>query len=710
MAGYAASILPQHRAMLTASAITPEVATERGYVSVDTRKRLESAGFQPYQRKVPGLLIPVHDVTGTVALHQYRADAPRRTRNGTVVKYETPGASRMVLDVPPRERARIGDPHVPLWITEGVRKADAAVSAGLCCVALLGVTAFRGTNKAGGKVALADWESVALNGRQVYVCFDSDVMLKREVHKALVRLGAFLARRGAAVAYVYLPAGESGAKTGLDDYLAAGGAPGDLVLRARAEPVEPELPDPGDDIPVPPARTGQPPPGAAVPQSLAGVEKAYAQWLHDSDPVPTRAVLAAYAANMYLPGDPVWLMLVGGSGIGKTERLLPVTGMPGVIMTSSLTGEAALLSATPARDRAANATGGLLRQVGGHGLLVLKDFTSVLSMSRDERAKVLAALREVYDGRWDRPYGADGGQTLTWTGKCGLLAGCTTAIDSAHSVLDKMGTRFVFVRLPRAGLTEIGEAALAHMGREEEMRARLAEVTAGLLSNLPGTEHPLDEEARQALIALACLASQARSPVQRDSRGELELVLDAEAPTRIIKELGQLWRGAGLIGLTRSQALELVTRVGLDSIPKLRGAVLRHLAAHGEQSTTEVAHGVDHPSRSVRRALEDLTAHGVVVRIVAGQGKADSWALSDQARGWHTAAATLPEMAKGSAGTTPAVPDDVDANTHTHQNTPIAISGTPPWAFPGEPVCVTCAQPEDSLFHAIQCLGEDPAA
>jgi hypothetical protein len=38
------------------------------------------------------------------------------------------------------------------------------------------------------------------------------------------------------------------------------------------------------------------------------------------------------------------------------------------------------------------------------------DFTSILSQNRDTRGQVLAALREVYDGSWDRPVGADGGK------------------------------------------------------------------------------------------------------------------------------------------------------------------------------------------------------------------------------------------------------------------------------------------------------------
>lgn len=172
------------------------------------------------------------------------------------------------------------------------------------------------------------------------------------------------------------------------------------------------------------------------PDKLLHADKTFDKWLPGLDRVPTHAVWAADTANRHLDSDPVWLMLVGGSGIGKTERLMPVAGMPSTIPTSSITGEAALLSASPRKDRANAATGGMLQQVGARGILILKDFTTILSMQRDKRSEVLAALREVYDGRWDRHYGTDGGQVITWQGKVGiLLAGCTTAIDSAHAVL-----------------------------------------------------------------------------------------------------------------------------------------------------------------------------------------------------------------------------------------------------------------------------------
>ena len=118
---------------------------------------------------------------------------------------------------------RLVDPSVDLWVTEGSRKADAAVSAGLCCIALTGVWNWRGTNDDGGKVALADWESIALNDRRIVLAFDSDSTSKVSVYDALSRLAAFLTSRGADVHFAHLP-NDGDNKAGLDDFIAAHGA------------------------------------------------------------------------------------------------------------------------------------------------------------------------------------------------------------------------------------------------------------------------------------------------------------------------------------------------------------------------------------------------------------------------------------------------------------------------------------------------------
>lgn len=188
------------------------------------------------------------------------------------------------------------------------------------------------------------------------------------------------------------------------------------------------------------------PRGTDKPGQLSRVHAAYRKWFGASyDLAALDCVLAAAAAEK-LPGDPAWLLVVAGSGAAKTETIMPLTGA-GATAVSTINGEAALLSGTAKKDRARNATGGLLRQIGSSGTLVIKDVTSILSMNRDTRALVLAALREIYDGQWIRNVGTDGGMTLKWKGRLVVIGAVTTAWDAAHAVISAMGDRFVLVRL-----------------------------------------------------------------------------------------------------------------------------------------------------------------------------------------------------------------------------------------------------------------------
>ncbi len=230
-------LLPNHAAQLAASGIAPEVIEARGYRTAVSKKDLAALGFGPQQSRVPALVVPVCGLDGVPVTYQARPDEPRKffDRNKDKekeIKYETPGKSRVRLDFPPAvPTAAWRTPDIPLWITEGVKKADAAASHKLVCMALMGVWNFRGTNEFGGKTFLTDWDGVALNGRTVYIVFDSDVMTKVEVYQALDALTAFLESKKAIVRYVLLPSAD-GKKVGLDDYLVAGHTTEELVALA----------------------------------------------------------------------------------------------------------------------------------------------------------------------------------------------------------------------------------------------------------------------------------------------------------------------------------------------------------------------------------------------------------------------------------------------------------------------------------------------
>src|SRR6516225_2240299 len=163
----------------------------------------------------------------------------------------------------------------------------------------------------------------------------------------------------------------------------------------------------------------------------------------DFDMQTADATLAVAAANK-LTGDPPWLMIISGSGNAKTETVNSVSGVERTIAISTIASEAALLSATS--NKKAGATGGILRRLGDQGVLVIKDFTSIISGDRKARTQILAALREIHDGKWNRNVGADGGQTILWEGRIIVVCACTTAWDTAYSVVAQMGPRFITIR------------------------------------------------------------------------------------------------------------------------------------------------------------------------------------------------------------------------------------------------------------------------
>lgn len=217
------------------SGISQEILDRRGYKTMSNPDALARLGFSPAQCRVPGLLIPILDANGDRATLQYRPDAPREGKNGKLVKYESLPQKPLRLDVPPTVQPALTDVSVPLLITEGTKKADAAASRGFACVSVAGVWGWR-AKQGDQSVPIPDLDEVAWRGRTVFLAFDSDVVRKSEVKRALNALNAELAKRGAMVHSLTFPEPQPGTKVGLDDFLVAGGDLGALMEQARQTP------------------------------------------------------------------------------------------------------------------------------------------------------------------------------------------------------------------------------------------------------------------------------------------------------------------------------------------------------------------------------------------------------------------------------------------------------------------------------------------
>ncbi|MDD5094199.1 MAG: DUF3854 domain-containing protein [Dehalococcoidia bacterium] len=220
-----------HLEHIKGSAISLEVARERGYKSILGKQTIAEKGFSKAQQRAPGILIPQYGPDVANVRYIYRPDNPRQNTKGKPVKYEVPTGDPIGIDTHPRCIEQLKDPTVPLFITEGTKKVDSLVSHQACAIGLNGVWGFKGRNQFGGTTFLADFDYIALKDRLVYIVYDSDITTKPQVRKAMERLADHLKRKQADAKIVQLPDLGDG-KTGVDDFLAAGHTVEDVVALA----------------------------------------------------------------------------------------------------------------------------------------------------------------------------------------------------------------------------------------------------------------------------------------------------------------------------------------------------------------------------------------------------------------------------------------------------------------------------------------------
>jgi hypothetical protein len=330
--------------------------------------------------------------------------------------------------------------------------------------------------------------------------------------------------------------------------------------------------------------------------------------------------MGALVGNM-LKGSPAWVLLIGPPASGRTILLETLAGLPKVHLVSLIKGPSALLSGTGKKDCVKGSTGGLLRQVGNMGMLVIKDFTSILSLPHEPLMETLGAFREVYDGRWSRALGADGGRVLEWEGKCGLIGACTPAIDQYHAVIRPLGERWMYYRYAESD--GYGESKKVMATRDPEacmlkMREAVSEFleqTGAQWEDGGLDRRELGDVESNRMFAMSSFVVAARSPVVRDYHTkEIVDVSQREAPTRLAASLTQLYLGMELAGLPEDERWRILGKVALDSMPQLRLKVIEALVTRGEKSggLKEI---LQCSSGTIRRVTEDLVIHGIIEKL-----------------------------------------------------------------------------------------------
>jgi hypothetical protein len=226
----------EHRHTLeVGSAISRVVLEENGVFSLARGRDLPEGFSHRQRRRGGGILFSFTRPNGETS-YSFRPDTLDPDNPGR--KYEQPckalGGPGNVLGVPAGQRHLVSDTSIPVIFVEGMKKALAIVSAARQAGAAVLVVAISGVwNWLSEGQPIADMLDIPVEGRDVYICFDSDVFRNPDVADAARRLWEHLTERGAVVWVAYLPDQADGSKTGADDFLAAGRSFRELMALMR---------------------------------------------------------------------------------------------------------------------------------------------------------------------------------------------------------------------------------------------------------------------------------------------------------------------------------------------------------------------------------------------------------------------------------------------------------------------------------------------
>jgi len=350
-------------------------------------------------------------------------------------------------------------------------------------------------------------------------------------------------------------------------------------------------------------------------------------WL--PNPSQIDIILGSFFANR-ITGDPVWLFVVGPPGCGKTAVLQATIASQLVNFQESIT-PAALLSGwntKGAKDPS------LIPRLNGK-VLMIKDFTPLLSGNDFDRTAVFNILRGAFDGVCKRTFGNNVIREVK--SRFGIIAGVTNVIDRFIDEGATLGERFLKYRMPYMRMVRYAgraiEKALTNIGHEESMSTELSDtMQIALDKRIDKEDFPiLPSRLIPKFVAIAQWVAQLRGVICRERySGDVQIVPFTEVGTRLAKQLAKLAMGVAILHGRKEVSdydFNLAVRVAHDTCPERLMAVIKILYDHyqlAEHSISAeiISSLVQLPKSTLYKVLNDMLLLGLVKNVKR------EWALS----------------------------------------------------------------------------------
>lgn len=362
--------------------------------------------------------------------------------------------------------------------------------------------------------------------------------------------------------------------------------------------------------------------------------------------------LCAVAIANQLDFDPVWAMLISPPSGGKTELIESFNNVilksnPLCFPISDLT-----VNTFASGQQKIGKETSLLHKMKLGSLLTFKDFTSIISKNHDAQKEIMGQLREIYDKKYVKRTGT--GKDIVWSGKVGVIAGCTEVIYIQNEEFAAMGDRFIFYKMIQPDRKEVTKRVLQNManknGKFEEKKQHLQACMKSFMEfqfeNLEKHELELSPEAEEEILEVIDFVTKISTGVITDKRnGNVLLVPTHTMPMRMTKQILALAHSFILMNrnephishlapmyknLTQEQ-IAILYKIALDTMPITRRMALQKLAKYNLGVTTSgLATAVGYQTTVVGKWLSELNALGICSREKYGGG--DKWHLKEKYR------------------------------------------------------------------------------
>lgn len=355
-------------------------------------------------------------------------------------------------------------------------------------------------------------------------------------------------------------------------------------------------------------------PAQVATASWINLQQVSMKWMYEPDFLALRACLAT-VKGLDVDTTPIWLMLIGASGTGKTAYYMRCCeSYPRYELTDEMS------TAGLSSGKAGNWGDGLLKRLGTRGLWLMPDFTVFLNMREERRNEVMGIQRRLFDGKYDR---VAAGERLHWSGRLHVVAACTNALERFYRVNADLGERFIQVRIERRDASdELIRKADAQRRHWQVFQDEIQEAAKAHIESTTELPPVMPFEIERKIMGWADFVSQGRISTHYNYKDELVSVGHQEGSSRLHQQFtGMAVADAWLFGQDAASNFQvgLIERIAMDCLPWARRAILQWFRTDDSLPLADVQEmsAITHPV-TFRKAIEELVAIGALILETSG--------------------------------------------------------------------------------------------